>query len=145
KSASVAPAGMKTVAGGLKGFVSPLTMRTVTPPGGAADCRVTVPLNDVPPTTLSALLCVPYRIGSTPSELGYQPWPYAAGRTPTIQGGGTARVVTGQTTRSALPAGAVTVRDGTSACGMALGRVTNPPPAGAGWLSIKRAVVDLPP
>ena len=59
KSASVPPAGMKTVAGGLTRLVSPLTRRTVTPPGGAADCSVTVPVNEVPPTTLSWLSSMP--------------------------------------------------------------------------------------
>src|ERR1051325_6998640 len=52
KSASVAPAGIKTVGGGLTKLVSLLTSRTVIPPVGAADSKVTVPLNEVPPTTL---------------------------------------------------------------------------------------------
>src|SRR6185436_11538878 len=40
KSASVAPAGINTVDGGLTKLVSLLTIQTVTPPGGAADSKV---------------------------------------------------------------------------------------------------------
>jgi hypothetical protein len=145
KSASVAPAGIKTVAGGLTRLVSPLTSRTVTPPGGAADCSVTVPVNVVPPTTFSALSSIPKSIGSTPSEFCSQPAPYAARSTPMIPFGGTGPVVTGLTNASVLPAGIVTVRTGTSACGMSLANVTSAPPAGAGWLSITLAIVELPP
>jgi hypothetical protein len=59
KSMSVAPAGIKTVAGGLTILGSLLTSLTVMPPGGAALCSVTVALTDVPPTTLSLLRLVP--------------------------------------------------------------------------------------
>jgi hypothetical protein len=59
KSTSVAPAGMKTVAGGLTIVGSLLTSRTVVPPAGAALSNVTVALTDVPPTTLSVLKLVP--------------------------------------------------------------------------------------
>src|SRR5262245_19710205 len=51
-AASVPPAGMTTVAGTRARLVSLLIKRTVEPPGGAALCKVTVPVNEVPPTTL---------------------------------------------------------------------------------------------
>ena len=59
KVASVPPAGMETVAGGLTRLVSLLTSRTVVPPGGAGVCKVTVPVKELPPTTLSLLSPVP--------------------------------------------------------------------------------------
>jgi len=58
KSTSVAPAGMKTVGGGLTILESLLTSRTVVPPAGAALTNVTVALTDVPPITPSLLKLV---------------------------------------------------------------------------------------
>lgn len=58
-SMPVAPAGMKTVAGGLTILGSLLTSLTVVPPGGAALYSVTVALTDVPSTTLSLLRLAP--------------------------------------------------------------------------------------
>jgi len=53
KLTAVAPSGTKTLAGGRTSAVSVLTSVTTAPPAGAACSSVTVPVTEVPPTTLS--------------------------------------------------------------------------------------------
>src|SRR5215510_13435475 len=113
KSTSVAPTGIKTVDGGLTILGSLLTSRTVVPPAGAALCNVTVALTDVPPTTLSLLKLVPYRIGRMPNEFCPRPLAKPTNKSPMIPTEtplfGTGPVAILEIVAPVRPAGTVTV------------------------------------
>src|SRR6478752_3937872 len=149
KSTPVAPAGMNTVDGGLTILESLLTSRTVVPPGRAALCSVTVALTDVPPTTLSLLKLIPYRIGRIPNEFCPRPLAKPANKSPMIPTEtplfGTGPVAILEIVASVLPAGTVTVVAGMFTCGMSVEIDTIAPPAGAGLSNITRACAVLPP
>src|SRR5262245_47636071 len=113
------------------------------PPAGAGFSSVAVPVTDVPPITASLLSDSPHRIGNMPIELCCQPRPYAARIVPTVAPW-TGSVVIGDTIASVAPAGMSTLA-GVCACGRSLAIEISAPPAGAGWFSVTRACVLLPP
>src|SRR6185295_13626825 len=122
---------------------SALTRVTSSPPAGAGFSRVTDPVVEAPPITESAPSEWPHRIGHNPSELICQLAPYAARMVPTVAAG-TGRVVIGETIASVAPAGMKTLA-GVSTSAMSLATWTVTPPAGAGWVRVTRAWVELPP
>ena len=141
--APVPPAGMKTLGGSETTAGSALTRVTVAPPGGAGLSRVTVPVVEVPPITVSAPNECPHSSGDNPSELCCQLVPYAARSVPTAAAP-TGEVVIGETRASVAPAG-ITTLAGVSTPAMSLATLTVTPPAGAGCVSETRAWVELPP
>src|SRR3954447_21089527 len=143
KDAPVPPAGMKTLGGRPTTAGSALTSVTTAPPGGAGFSRVTVPVVAFPPITVSAPNECPHRSGNNPSELICQLVPIAARRVPTAAPP-TGDVVIGETIASVAPAGMKTLA-GVSTPAMSLATFTVMPPAGAGWVNVTRAWVELPP
>src|SRR5205085_7029242 len=85
----------------------------------------------------------PHRSGDSPSELCCQVAPYAARMVP-VAAPPTGEVVIGETTASVAPAGMKTLA-GVSTPAMSLATFTVMPPAGAGWVNVTRAWVELPP
>src|SRR3954462_13710776 len=143
KDAPVPPAGMRTLGGSETTAGSALTSVTTAPPGGAGFSRVTVPVVALPPITVSAPNECPHRSGNSPSELICQLVPIAARRVPTAAPP-TGDVVIGETIASVAPAGMKTLA-GVSTPAMSLATFTVTPPAGAGWVKVTRAWVELPP
>ena len=141
--APVPPAGMNTVGGKLTTVGSALTSVTTAPPAGAGLSRVTVPVVASPPITVSAPSEWPHRSGNNPSELCCQLAPNAARMVPT-EAPPTGEVVIGEISASVAPAGMNTLA-GVSTSVMSLATFTVTPPAGAGWVNVTLAWVELLP
>lgn len=140
--AVVAPAATVTLTGVLEDVLSSDNV-TTEPPAGAAPLRVTVPVEEVPPVTVTGLIVKFERVGALIVRAAVFVTPARIPETVTLVLVPTATVVT-LNVAEVVPAATVTLA-GVVADALSSDRVTTAPPAGAVLVRVTVPVEELPP